>query len=75
MFRERGRIAQEDELHAGAGDGDIHPSQVGKKPNLSGLVRADQADEDDVSLLSLEAIDGVYREERTNGFEEWSPFQ
>ena len=50
---------QNDEFEAGAGDGDVHAAQVGKKTNLSRFVGTNQRDENDVALLSLKSIDGV----------------
>ena len=58
---QRRRVPDDRQFHAGAGDGDVHPPQVGEEADLPGVVRADQADEDDVALLPLEAVDGVYR--------------
>ena len=70
MFRQRGGIAQDDELHAGAGDGHIHAAQVVEETDLPFFVGAHQADEDNVALLPLESVHGVDGDERPEGFEE-----
>ena len=52
-------IAEDDELHAGTGDGYVHAAQVAQKTDLALVVGTHQADENHVALLTLEAIYGV----------------
>ena len=52
-------VADDDEFHACAGDGDVHAAQVAKESYLSLLVGAHEGDDDDVAFLSLEAVNGV----------------
>ena len=63
-------IAEDDQLHAGAGDSHIHPSQVAQETDLSFVVGADEGDEDDVAFLTLETIDGVHADQVAVGLEE-----
>lgn len=60
---EGGGVAEDDEFHAGAGHGYIHAAEVGEEAYLSVLVGANEGDEDDVSFLALEAIDGIDADE------------
>ena len=64
-----GGVAQDEEFHAGAGNGDIHAAQVAQKADLALVVGAYQRDEDDVAFLPLETIDGVDRNQVTERFE------
>ena len=66
---ERGAVTYNYKFHARTRDGDIHSAQVAQETYVSFLVRAHKADDDDIPLLSLEAIDGVYGDERA----EWLP--
>ena len=70
VARQGGGIAQDDELHAGTGDGYVHPAQVVEKPDLAVLVGTHQADEDYITLLSLETVDRIDRYRGTEGLEE-----
>ena len=65
-----GGIAEDDEFHAGAGDGHVHPSQVAQEAYLSFFVGADEGDEDDVAFLALKAVDGIDADEVAVRFEE-----
>ena len=62
-------VAQDDELHTGTGDGDIHAAQVAQKADLTAVVGAYERDEDDVAFLTLEAIDSVDTDEMAEGSE------
>ena len=55
-----GGIAEDDELHAGTGDGNIHTAKVAEESNLSFIVGSHHRDEDDITLLSLETINGIH---------------
>ena len=44
VARQGGGIAQDDELHAGTGDGYVHSSQVIQETYLSVFIGTDQAD-------------------------------
>ena len=70
VLRHRGSIAEDDELHAGTGDGYVHAAQVAEESDLSVVVGTHHGDEDDVALLPLEAVDSVDGDEMTEGFEE-----
>ena len=50
-------VADDDELHASAGDGDVHAAQVAQESYLPRGIVAHQADDDNVALLPLEAVD------------------
>ena len=52
-------VADDDDLHAGAGDGDVHTPQVAQEAYLPFVVVAYHADDYHVALLSLETVDGV----------------
>ena len=64
------RVAEDDEFHASAGDGDVHAAQVAQEANLPFVVGAHERDEDDVAFLTLESIDSVHGEQVPEGFEE-----
>ena len=70
MTSHRRGIAQDDEFHAGTGDGDIHSAEVAEESDLSFIVGTHEGDEDDIALLSLEAIDGIHADETAIGLEE-----
>ena len=57
--REGVGVADDDELHAGACDGYVHAAQVVEEAELSAVVVAHHADNDNVAFLPLEAVDGV----------------
>ena len=59
MSSQRDGIAQDDELHAGTGHGYVDAAQVAEEAYLAFVVGADEADEDDIALLTLEAINGI----------------
>lgn len=63
-------VAEYDEFHAGAGEGDVHAAEVAEEADGALLVVAHHADDDDVALLSLEAIDAVDRYLVAQGAEE-----
>lgn len=69
MAREGGGVAQDDELHAGAGDGHVHAAQVAQEAYLALVVGAHEAYEYHVALLALEAVDGVDRNQVAVGLE------
>ena len=60
MAGHRRGITQDDEFHAGTGDGNIHTAEVAEEPNLSFIVGSHQRDEDDITLLPLETINGIH---------------
>ena len=70
MAAEGVAVAKDDELHACPGDGHVHAAQVAQEANLSLIVGAHQGDDDDVALLSLEAVDGVHRNQAAERLEE-----
>ena len=61
-------VAEDDDLHAGSGDGHVHAAQVAEETNLSLVVAAYQRDDDDVALLSLKTVDGVHGDKTPEGF-------
>ena len=66
---QRAGIAEDDEFHACARHRHVHAAQVAEKAYLPFGVGTDEGDEDDVALLTLEAIDGVHADEVAEGFE------
>lgn len=74
MAAQSRRIPDDDEFHAGSGDGDVHASQVAEESYLPFLVGTHEADEDNVAFLSLEPIDSMYGDEFPEGFEEGVAF-
>ena len=70
MTGERAAVAEDDDLHAGTGDGDVHAAHVTEEAYLSFLVRADEGEDDDVALLTLEAVDGIDADAAAERFEE-----
>lgn len=52
-------IADDDDLVAGAGDGDIHAAQVAEETDATAVVGAHHGEDDDIPLLPLEGIDRV----------------
>ena len=50
-------VAEDDEFHAGAGDGDVHAAEVVEEADGTLVVVAYHADEDDIAFLPLEAVD------------------
>ena len=60
MARHGRGVAQDDELHAGTRDGDIHAAQVAQESDVAVGIVAHQRDDDDVALLPLEAVDGAH---------------
>ena len=63
-------ISEDDQFHSGTGDGDIHTSQVAEEAYLSLVVGSHQRNQDDIALLSLEAINGIDADETAVGLEE-----
>ena len=62
-------VTENDDFHAGSGDGDVHASQVAEETYLSVVVGAHERDDDDVALLSLEAVDGIDADKSSEGLE------
>ena len=56
---ERGAVADDDEFFAGASHGYVHAADVGQEAYVTIGIAAHHADADDVSLLALEAVDGI----------------
>ena len=69
MFSQRMVVAEDDDLHAGSGDGNVHAAQVAKETYLPFVVGTNQGDDDDVALLSLEAVNGIDADESAKGLE------
>ena len=67
------RVAQDEQLHAGPGDRYVHASQVVEEADPSPLVCPNQADEDDVALLSLKTVDRMDRDQFTQRAEKGIP--
>ena len=65
-----GGVTQDEEFHAGAGNGDVHATQVAQEADLPGIVGPHERDEDDVALLALEPVDSVDRYQMAEGLEE-----
>ena len=63
-------IAEYDKFHAGPGDSDIHATQVIEKPDVAVFVGTDEADENDISFLTLETVDGVNGNKAFQGMKE-----
>ena len=70
MAAEGGAVAKDDELHASAGDGHVHATEIAEEANLALVVAAHKGDKDDVALLTLKAVDGVDGDEAAEGLEE-----
>jgi len=70
MAAEGGAVAEDDDLHAGTGDGHVHAAEIAQEADLALIVAAHKGDDDDVALLSLEAIDGVHGDEAAEWLEE-----
>lgn len=64
-----GHVPHDDELHAGARDGDIHAAQVVQEADLPCSVGTHHRDEYNIALLPLEAIDGVDRDQMAEWLE------
>ena len=73
MLGERRSIPQDDELHPRPRNRHIHPSQVVQETDLSVLVGTYQADEDDVTLLTLETIHRIDGYQSSEWLEEGIP--
>jgi len=63
-------VAEDDQLHACAGDGHIHAAQVAQESYLPLVVRAHQRDDDDVALLPLEPVNRIHRYKAAERLEE-----
>ena len=74
MFSERIGVAEDDEFHAGAGDGHIHATQIAQESYLPFVVAAHQRDDDNVALLTLETVNGVHADESSHGFQHLTAF-
>ena len=68
-------VAEDDELHAGAGDGDVHAAEVAEESDSTLVVVAHHADNDDVAFLPLEAVDAVDGNLAAEGAEELLPLE
>ena len=68
-------VAEDDEFHAGAGDGDVHAAEVAEEADGALVVVAHHADNDDVAFLPLEAVDAVDGNLPTQGAEEFLPLE
>lgn len=63
-------VTNNDDFHTGTGDGHIHTAQVTQKTYLSFLVATHQRYYDDITLLTLKAINSIHRDETAERFEE-----
>ena len=63
-------VSENNYFHSCPGNGDIHSTQVSQETNLSFIIAAHQGNNDNVSLLTLETIDGVNANLTTEGFKE-----
>ena len=63
MLRHGALIAQDDELHPGSRHRHIHTAEVLEEAYLSLVIGANEGDEDDITILSLEAIHRVHADE------------
>ena len=68
-------VADDDEFHAGAGDGYIHAAEVVEEAYGALVVVAYHADDDDVAFLSLESVDAVDGDLPVEVAEEFLPFE
>src|SRR4051812_25674461 len=59
MATDGGAVADDDELAAGAGEGDVHAPGVGEEANFAFGVGADEGNDDRFFFAALKAIDGV----------------
>ena len=75
MARQGVAVAQDNDLHAGSGDSHIHAAQVAQKTYLPLSVGAHQRDDDDIALLTLETIYGIYTDVAAEGLEELTPHE
>ena len=55
-------VADNDEFHAGASDGDVHAAQVVEETYSALVVVAHHADDNDIAFLPLESIHAVDRD-------------
>src|SRR5574344_2477646 len=60
MVRHGSRVADDNQLHAGAGDSHVHAAQVAQESNLSLIVGTHQTDDDDIPFLSLKSVHGIH---------------
>ena len=72
---ERFGIADNDEFHSGACNGDIHASYVAEETDGALVVVAYHAEDDDIAFLSLETVDAVDSDLLAKGAEELLPFE
>ena len=54
-----GAAAHDDEFHTGPGHGHIHAAQVLEESDLALLIGPYQGNDDDVTFLPLESVNGV----------------
>ena len=57
---DRGAVADDDQLAAGAGEGHVHAACVGEEADFTFTVRADKADDHGFFFASLETVHAVY---------------
>ena len=62
-------VTEDDEFHPCSCHCHIHATQVGEESYLPVFVASDEGDEDDVAFLSLKAVNGLHRDDITEGFE------
>ena len=70
MTGQGGNISEDDDFHAGSGNGDVHTTKVTQETYLSVVIRAYHGEDDDISLLSLETVHGIDTDLATEGLEE-----
>ncbi len=57
---DRGAVADDDELAAGAGEGDVHAARISEEADFTFTVRADEADDHGFFFASLKTVHAVY---------------
>lgn len=62
-------VSQDDQLHAGTGDRDVHTTKIVQETDISLIIGTDQADHDHIAFLSLEAVHRVYGDQSPERFE------
>ena len=63
-------ITKDDKFHAGTGYRNVHTSEVTKEANLPLVVGAYERDENYITFLSLDPVNGIYAYELSEWFEE-----
>ena len=72
MASEGWDIAEDDDFHAGTSDGNIHATEVTQESYLAFIIRTHHREDDDITLLSLETINGIHADLTTERLEELS---